>query len=83
MVKLIENNKWKSLFIDTLAKDLKIEFSTIKGMSARDLRYKICNFNNDKFLQGVLAKLSWNHNQVLLDKIKDSVHAKFLLSMRL
>ena len=52
-------------------------------MSARDLRYKICNFNNDKFLQGVLAKLSWNHNQVLLDKIKDSVHAKFLLSMRL
>ena len=23
------------------------------------------------FLQGVLAKLSWNHNQVLLDKIKD------------
>lgn len=31
--KLIENNKWGSSFIDTLAKDLKIEFPTIKGMN--------------------------------------------------
>lgn len=38
-LKLIENNKWGSSFIDTLAKDLKIEFSTLKGMSARNLRY--------------------------------------------
>jgi len=28
-------------------------------------------YSNDEFLQGVLAKLSWNHNQILLDKIKD------------
>lgn len=38
-VKLVINNKWGSSFIDTLAKDLKIEFPTIKGMSARNLRY--------------------------------------------
>ena len=74
-LKLIENNKWGSSFIDTLAKDLKIEFPTIKGMSARNLRYMqkfASEFDNDEFLQGVLAKLSWNHNQVLLDKIKDN-----------
>ena len=73
-LKLIENNKWGSSFIDTLAKDLKIEFPTIKGMSARNLRYMqkfASEFDNDEFLQGVLAKLSWNHNQILLDKIKD------------
>ena len=73
-LKLIENNKWGTSFIDTLAKDLKIEFPTIKGMSARNLRYMqkfASEFDNDEFLQGVLAKLSWNHNQVLLDKIKD------------
>ena len=61
-------------FIDTLAKDLKIEFPTLKGMSARNLRYMqnfATEFENDEFLQGVLAKLSWNHNQILLDKIKD------------
>lgn len=73
-LKLIENNKWGSSFIDTLAKDLKIEFPTLKGMSARNLRYMqkfATEFKNDEFLQGVLAKLSWNHNQVLLDKVKD------------
>lgn len=73
-LKLIENNKWGSSFIDTLAKDLKMEFPTLKGMSARNLRYMqkfATEFDNDEFLQGVLAKLSWNHNQVLLDKVKD------------
>ena len=73
-LKLIANNKWGSSFIDTLAKDLKIAFPTLKGMSARNLRYMqkfAMEFDNDEFLQGVLAKLSWNHNQILLDRIKD------------
>ena len=74
-LKLIENNKWGSSFIDTLARDLKVEFPNIKGMSARNLRYMqkfASEFDNDEFLQGVLAKLSWNHNQLLLDRIKDN-----------
>ncbi len=73
-LKLKSNNKWGSSFIDTLAKDLKVEFPTLKGMSARNLRYMqkfATEFENDEFLQGVLAKLSWNHNQILLDRIKD------------
>lgn len=73
-LKLIENNKWGSSFIDMLAKDLKREFPTLKGMSARNLRYMqkfATEFDNDEFLQGVLAKLSWNHNQILLDRVKD------------
>ena len=72
--KLIKNNKWGSSFIDTLAKDIKISFPTIKGMSARNLRYMqkfAKEYDNDEFLQEVLAKLSWNHNQMLMDKIKD------------
>lgn len=28
-------------------------------------------YTKDEFLQEVLAKLSWNHNQILLDKIKN------------
>ena len=79
-IKLIENNKWGSSFIDTLAKDLKIEFPDIKGMSARNLRYMqkfASEFDNDEFLQGVLAKLSWNHNQLLLDRVKDKHKRKW------
>lgn len=73
-LKLIENNKWGASFIDNLARDLKIEFPTLKGMSARNLRYMqkfASEYENNEFLQGVLAKLSWNHNQILLEKIKD------------
>ena len=73
-LKLLKNNKCGSSFIDTLAHDLKMEFPNIKGMSARNLRYMqkfAKEYNKDEFLQEVLAKLSWNHNQILLDKIKD------------
>lgn len=38
-LKLIENNKWGSSFIDILARNLKLEFLTLRGMSARNLRY--------------------------------------------
>ena len=72
-VKLLENNKWGTSFIDKLAKDIKMEFPNIKGMSARNLRYMqkfASEVPNDEFLQGVLAKLSWNHNQLLLDRVK-------------
>lgn len=79
-LKLIENNKWGSSFIDTLAKDLKIAFPDIKGMSARNLRYMqkfATEFDNDEFLQEVLAKMSWNHNQILLDRIKEKEKRKW------
>ena len=51
-----------------------MEFPNLKGMSARNLRYMqkfAKEYMKDEFLQEVLAKLSWNHNQILLDKIKD------------
>ena len=69
--KLIENNKWGSSFIDTLAKDLKIEFPTIKGMSARNLRYMqkfATEFDNDEFLQHDVAKLPWTSITTIIDE---------------
>ena len=42
-MKLIENNKWVSSFIDKLAKDLKIEFPDIKYVCKKPKIYaKIC-----------------------------------------
>ncbi len=73
-LKLIENNKWGSSFIDTLAKDLKIEFPTIKGMSARNLRYMqkfASEFDNDEFLQHDVAKLPWTSITTIMDQVKD------------
>ncbi len=73
-LKLIENNKWGSSFIDTLAKDLKIEFPSLKGMSSRNLRYMqkfASEFDNDEFLQHHVAKLPWTSITTIMDRIKD------------
>ena len=74
-LKLIENNKWGSSFIDTLAKDLKMEFPTLKGMSARNLRYMqkfATEFDNDEFLQHDVAKLPWTSVTTIMDQVKDN-----------
>ena len=73
-LKLIEYNKWGSSFIDNLAKDLKIEFPTLKGMSARNLRYMqkfATEFDNDEFLQHHVAKIPWSSLTTIMDKVKD------------
>ncbi len=73
-LKLIANNKWGSSFIDTLAKDLKIAFPTLKGMSARNLRYMqkfAMEFDNDEFLQHDVAKLPWSSITTIIDQVKD------------
>lgn len=63
-----------SSFIDNLAKDLKTTYPNIKGMSARNLRYMqkfAVIYENNEFLQEVLAKLTWYHNIILMDRVKE------------
>ena len=81
-LKLIENNKWGSSFIDTLAKDLKVEFPTLKGMSARNLRYMqkfATEFANDEFLQHYVAKLPWSSLTTIIDQVKDKKQRKWYI----
>ena len=82
-LKLVENNKWGASFIDTLAKDLKIEFPTIKGMSARNLRYMqkfATEFDNDEFLQHDVAKLPWTSITTIMDQVKDKGQRKWYIT---
>ena len=81
-LKLIENNKWGSSFIDTLAKDLKISFPDIKGMSARNLRYMqkfATEFDNDEFLQHDVAKLPWSSLTTIIDQVKEKEQRKWYI----
>lgn len=81
-LKLIENNKWGSSFIDMLAKDLKREFPTLKGMSARNLRYMqkfATEFDNDEFLQHDVAKLPWSSLTTIMDRVKDKEQRKWYI----
>ena len=71
---ILENSKWGNKFIDNLSIDLKLEFPTINGFSVRNLKYmrKLAEEYPDfEFVQEVLAQITWYHNVILMDKIKD------------
>ena len=71
---LIKNSKYGNNFIDTLAKDLKIEFPDMHGLSARNLRYMkkfAKEFEYDSILQHNVAKLPWTTITTIMDKVKD------------
>lgn len=81
--KLIKNNKWGTSFIETLARDLKISFPTLKGMSARNLRYMqkfAGEFEDDEFLQHYAAKIPWTSLTTIMDYIKDKNIRKWYIS---
>lgn len=69
---LNEQVQYGNAFIDTLAKEIKLDSPNVKGFSSRNLRYmkkfakEITDMN---FLQTVSAKLTWSHNLVLLEKL--------------
>ena len=80
---IIENSQWGNKFIDNLSIDLKIEFPEIKGFSVRNLKYmrKFAEeYPNFKFVQEVLAQITWYHNIILMDKINDIEERKWYIN---
>lgn len=65
---------WGAKVIDQLAHDLRREFPTMKGFSARNLKYMrtFAEAWPDKtIVQQVVAQLPWGHNVRLLEHSKD------------
>lgn len=62
--------------------DLKIEFPEIKGFSVRNLKYmrKFAEEYPDfKFVQEILAQITWYHNVILMDKIDNIEERKWYI----
>ena len=69
-----ENIEWGNKFVDNLSIDLKNEFQNIQGFSVRNLRnmrkfYE--EYPDTAILQTLSAKLTWSHNVLLINKVKD------------
>lgn len=80
---ILENAEWGNKFIDNLSIDLKMEFPEITGFSVRNLKYmrKIAQEYPDfEFVQEVLAQITWYHNIVLIDKVKNIEVRKWYIS---
>lgn len=66
---------WGSKVIDRLAMDLKREFPGITGFSPRNLKYMRAfaeAYPDEEIVQRSAAQIPWRHNQVLLEKLKDT-----------
>jgi len=64
---------WGTGVIDRLAKDLRLEFPDMQGLSARNLGYMKAfaeAWPDGAILQVPLAKITWYHNITLLEKVK-------------
>lgn len=66
------SSSWGAKIIEALAKDLKINFPDMKGLSPRNLKYmrKLADSWEDfEFVQQAVAQIPWGHNIVILDKL--------------
>ncbi|MDQ6761055.1 MAG: PDDEXK nuclease domain-containing protein [Bacteroidota bacterium] len=86
---------WGAKTVDTLSRDLRSEFTDMKGLSPRNLRYMrdfavayphfpflqepLAKFTDDSILQAPLAKLPWYHHITLLGKVKDPATRLFYI----
>ena len=74
--KIVNTHKsWGNKFIDNLAKDIKLAYPDTTGYSVRNLKYMAkfaAMFPDEKFVQEVLAQITWYHNIALMDKVKDA-----------
>ncbi|KIJ88513.1 PDDEXK nuclease domain-containing protein, partial [Rickettsia asembonensis] len=72
ILKRQEKYGWGAKVIDNLSRDLHSAFPEIKGFSSRNLKYMrhfAEEYQDIKFVQEVLAQLTWYHNITLIDKV--------------
>ena len=65
---------WGSSVIKQLSQDLKNAFPEMKGWGERNLVYMqtfASSYPDYEFTQTVSAQITWSHNQMILDKVKD------------
>ncbi|MVN79257.1 DUF1016 family protein [Hymenobacter sp. HMF4947] len=65
---------WGAKVIDQLSAELRREFPTMKGLSARNLKYMrrfAEAYPDAAFVQATLAQIPWYHHLTLLEKVAD------------
>ena len=71
---IYENSNWGDKFIETVERELKLDFPSIKGFSVRNLKRMKSFYVEYKDYEKVppaVAQLPWTHNILLIEKVKD------------
>jgi predicted nuclease of restriction endonuclease-like (RecB) superfamily len=75
---------WGDSVVETLANDLQTELSGVSGFSVRNLylmRDFFNTYNNNEFLQPLVAEIGWSHNIVILQACKIPEEREFYIRM--
>jgi len=84
---LFDKQDWGNAVVETLSKDLKNEFSTMKGFSRRNLFYMKSFYSFYKSdlekVQQLVAQIPWGHNIKIISKSKSIEEALFYLNTTL
>lgn len=78
-----QQHGWGKSVVETLARDLQMEFVGMSGFSARNLWYMrdfYTAYHNDEILQPLVAEIGWTHNLLILEKCKTAAERLFYLT---
>lgn len=80
---ILENAKWGNRFIDNISVDLTLAFPKTTGFSVRNLKYMkkfALEYPDFKFVQEVLAQITWYHNVILMEMVKEIEERKWYIN---
>jgi len=87
--KIVDSQKkhgWGKAIVETLAKDLQIEFPGVAGYSADNLwrmRKFYLNYANKPKLAPLVQEIAWAHNIIIMEKCKNYLSREFLVAIEL
>ena len=74
---------WGTGVIEKLSSDLRSTFPKMQGFSARNLRNMrqlVENYPDEKIIETTLSQITWSHNLVLMNKVKNMEERKWYIS---
>lgn len=84
---IVERQKkhgWGRSVVETLAKDLQLEFPGMQGFSAANLwrmRLFYTLYCHDEKLAPLVREIGWSHNLIVMEKCKDGLQREFYIRM--
>jgi len=79
-----QNESWGRSVVESLAKDLQIEFSGINGFSARNIwrmrDFYLIYHTNVKLTQ-LVSEIGWSHNILIFQRCSDALEREFYVRM--
>jgi len=84
IVKRQKEHGWGKSVVESLAKDLQLEFPGIQGFSAQNLwrmRQFYLAYSENKKLSPMVREIGWSHNIIILMNCEDDLEREFYIRM--